>query len=73
MSGWWLPALTLVGALGSTYVFCLRPMRRGRYGLRAAPAASPEDRALDRQLREAWAEYARLRVSAPSPGHPSVP
>lgn len=73
MSGWWLPVLTLIGAIGLTYLLCLRPMRRGRCGLRAAHAASPEDRALDRQLREARAEYARLRASPPSPGHSSDP
>ena len=73
MSGWGLPLLTLIGAIGLTYVCCLQPMRRGQCGLRAAPAASPEDRALDRQLREARAEYARLRASPPSPGHPFDP
>ncbi len=68
MSGLWFPAAIAVAALGLTYLFCLRPMRRGQC-MTALPqrreqpltSRSPE---LDQALVQAGHELARLREEA---------
>ncbi len=65
MSELWFPAAIAVAALGLTYLFCLRPMRRGQC-MTALPqrreqpltSRSPE---LDHALVQAGHELARLR------------
>lgn len=55
-------------ALGLTYLFCLRPLRRGHgpaCGATAAAAPSRTD-GLDRALAQARAELTRLRVDRES-------
>ncbi len=63
MSELWFPAALAVAALGLTYLFCLRPMRRGHGpscgSTRAAAPSRTEG--LDRALAQAHAELMRLR------------
>ena len=60
MSEWLLPATVLLIALGSTYLFCLRPMRNG--GCAAQPtSACGGDGDLDRALQQARQEAQRSR------------
>lgn len=60
MSEWLLPATVLLIALGSTYLFCLRPMRNG--GCAAQPTrACQGDGDLDRALHQARQELQRSR------------
>lgn len=64
MSEWWLPGGVAVAALVLTYLFCVRPMRRGRCAMPAAGSNSAAD--LDRDLAEARTELTRLRGYAHS-------
>ena len=66
MSEWLLPIVVAAAALALTYVFCVRPMRRG-HRVHSSPAAAstrgnemgPDD--LASALQEARTELARLR------------
>lgn len=76
MSQWLLPVAVSLAALTLTYLFCLRPMRRG-HCLHGAPttasrpsAAQAEADDLDQALIRARAELARLRQSAATPLSP---
>lgn len=60
MSEWLFPSTVLLIALGSTYLFCLRPMRNG--GCAAQPASACHgDGDLDRALHQARQELQRSR------------
>lgn len=39
----WLPIVVLVAAIGLTYLFCIRPMRRSRCGRVAGTAGNQTD------------------------------
>ena len=55
MSQLWLPATTALTATALTYLFCIRPMRRGHCtnpGRAARVEATELDRDLDRMLLE---------------------
>jgi hypothetical protein len=56
MSELLLPASVAIAAVALTYVFCVRPMRRGHCGM-GSSAAQPRD--LDSQLGQARAELER--------------
>jgi len=66
VSEWLLPAGVAIAALALTYLFCLRPMRRGYCSAGTnrvaggAEAGHTEDS--DRALRHARTELARLRA-----------
>lgn len=71
-----VPALVLVGAVVTSYVFCVRPMRRGTCAM-SAPArerwSSPEpvgsvSSASDAELAQVRQELALLREQAGSNG-----
>lgn len=62
MSEWALPLLVLAAALGSTYLFCLRPMRNGNCATRNCSPASAGDQRVDRELQEARLELQRVRA-----------
>ncbi|MQA03878.1 MAG: hypothetical protein GEV07_14530 [Streptosporangiales bacterium] len=55
----WFGALLLVAAAAATYLFCIRPMRRGECGM-AGP--STQASAKQRELLELRQEVARLRA-----------
>jgi hypothetical protein len=59
MSELWLPASVAAAALAFTYLFCVRPMRRGHC---ATGSSAPQDRALDSELAQARVELARALV-----------
>ena len=69
MSGWLLPVAVLVTSLTLTYLFCLRPMRRGERV--RAPHGQPADAdQLDANLARARSEIERLHAdleSQPAP------
>jgi hypothetical protein len=56
MSELWLPASTAAAAVALTYLFCVRPMRRGNCGM----ARSQPGRDLDRELVEARSRLATI-------------
>lgn len=61
MSGWLLPVAVLVTSVALTYLFCLRPMRRGRCG--SAPSRQTADAdQLDADLARARIQLDRLRA-----------
>lgn len=73
MSEWLLPAGVAIASLALTYLFCLRPMRRGHRSAGASPAcvnhsqagsAQAEVAELDWALSQARADLARLRVGS---------
>lgn len=72
MSEWVFPATVLLIALGSTYLFCLRPMRNG--GCAAQPASACHgDGDLDRALHQARQELQRSREECGlEPAHPQA-
>lgn len=55
----YLPVVVAIGALALTYLFCLRPMRRGTCMHRGA---TPPRTALDRELELARTELELLRL-----------
>jgi hypothetical protein len=58
----WFPGALAVAVLALTYLFCLRPMRRG-HGPACGPRAAAPNRTegLDGALAQAHAELTRLR------------
>lgn len=60
MSDLWLPVAVVVAAFALSYLFCMRPMRRGRC-MTARPGSTSQPSELDRALTEARAELAQLR------------
>lgn len=60
MTEWLAPAGVLLAAVTLTYVFCVRPMRRG--GCHTLTAGRPGTKELDRALEQTRAELARLRA-----------
>ncbi len=74
MNEWWLPAGILLAAVGSTYFFCVRPMRRGNRATSAA-GRSRTARQLDQALDDARTELARLHGGAQRnlPAHHDAP
>lgn len=65
MTEWLLPVAVSVAALALTYLFCIRPMRRGRcHGMShpstAADGANSEARDLERALEGSRSELAEL-------------
>jgi hypothetical protein len=69
MSELWLPAGVAAVAVALTYLFCVRPMRRGHCGM--APSGPGRD--LAHELAEARARLATILTEqnakvAPSPG-----
>jgi hypothetical protein len=79
----WLHAAFAVTAVLLTYLFCVRPMRRGHgCGQGSAPADTGRDDAVDREIARLRAEVARLRqgsgtmagsITAGGNAHPSTP
>jgi hypothetical protein len=63
VSEWGLPAGILLAAVGLTYFFCVRPMRRRNCATSAAERLSTTEE-LDRALDGARTELARLRADA---------
>ena len=62
MSGWLLPLAATAAAGGLTYVFCMRPMLKGRRCAMGSPRPEAESMtALDEQIAAAHAELAALR------------
>jgi hypothetical protein len=62
----WLPALIAIAALALTYVFCVRPMRRGQDHNAGAGKTQAH---LDQALTQARDEVTRLREDrAPAVG-----
>lgn len=62
-----LPLVVLVAAVTMTYVFCLRPMRKGHACHQST--STPAEADLDRALGEARLELDRLRTTpAAAPG-----
>ncbi len=55
-----LPLITLVAAVTLTYLFCVRPMRRGRHGCH-----KPTQDHLDRDLAALRRELDALREQSP--------
>jgi hypothetical protein len=82
MSELWLPAGVAAAALAFTYVFCVRPMRRGHCVI---GSSAPQGRGLDWELGQARAELDRAlaeqqvgdkrarEASAPEPFRPTPP
>jgi hypothetical protein len=74
MSELLLPASVAIAAVALTYVFCIRPMRRGHCGM-GSPAVHPRD--LDSQLGQARAELetalAEQRVADTRTGDTAAP
>ena len=60
-----LPVAVLVSAVTMTYLFCLRPMRKGHA---CHQSTSPPAEAEDRALREARLELDRLRTTPAAAG-----
>ncbi len=60
MSDLWLPIAVVVAAFALSYLFCVRPMRRGQC-MTTRPGAASQTGELDRALTEARAELAQLR------------
>lgn len=56
----WMAALVLAVAIGATYVFCIRPMRRGECGAGAAGVAHDAEHA--REIAELRDEIRILRA-----------
>ncbi len=56
MSELWLPASVAAAAVTLTYVFCVRPMRRGHCGM---GSSARQRRDLDRELAQVRAELDR--------------
>jgi hypothetical protein len=56
MSELLLPASVAIAAVALTYVFCIRPMRRGHCGM---ASSTSHGRGLDQELAEVRAELAR--------------
>lgn len=57
----WLAALVAVAAIGATYYFCIRPMRRGGHcGMGAGECQSDTER--DREIAELREELRILRA-----------
>ena len=73
MNELWSPASIFLAAVGSTYFFCVRPMRRAN----RAPSAAGHSRTgeLDRALDEARTELTKLRGGAELnlPAHHGTP
>jgi hypothetical protein len=63
VSEWGLPAGILLAAVGLTYFFCVRPMRRRNCATSAAERLSTTEE-LDRALDGARTELARLCADA---------
>lgn len=63
-----LPALTLVAAIALTYLFCIRPMRRGRCAMTppSGPAPTAEQHRLQAEIEAARAQLAALRADPPA-------
>lgn len=59
MSDLWLPVVVVVAAFALSYLFCVRPMRRGRC-MTAQPRPADQPTELDRAITEARAELAQL-------------
>lgn len=57
----WLAALIAVAAVAATYLFCVRPMLRGR-GHCATTGSPVQDTELDRQVAELREELRALRA-----------
>ncbi len=78
MSELWLPASVAAAAVTLTYVFCVRPMRRGHCGM---GSSARQRRDLDRELAQvraeldrAWAEQVSdKRASEAAAQEPSRP
>jgi hypothetical protein len=69
MSGWLVPVAVLVTSLALTYLFCVRPMRLGRY-VDAPHGQAADLKQLDVDLVRARNELGRLRAeleSQPAP------
>lgn len=68
MSEWWLPLGSVLAAVGLTYFFCMRPMRRGHCA--STPAGrSPTAEQLDRDLDQARTHLTRLRTETDQDAH----
>lgn len=65
MSDLWLPIAVVVAAFSLSYLFCVRPMRRG-YCLTAQTQPTHEPGELDRAVSDARAELAQLRARSGS-------
>jgi hypothetical protein len=82
MSELWLPASVAAAALVFTYVFCVRPMRRGHCGI---GSSVPQRRDVDWELAQVRAELDRAlaeqqvgdrradETAAPEPSQPAPP
>lgn len=74
MSELFLPASIAIAAVALTYVFCVRPMRRGHCGMGSSAA---QHRDLDSELTQARAELNRAlaeqRVAEKRAGETAVP
>ncbi len=65
MSDLWLPMAVVVAAFALSYLFCVRPMRRGHcMTTRTQPAHEPGE--LDRAVSDARAELDQLRAGSGS-------
>lgn len=61
MSGYLLPLAATVAAVAVTYLFCIRPMRRGGHCALSMSTAGSDAAELDSQIAKTRAELARLR------------
>ena len=66
MSELWLPIAVVVAAFALSYLFCMRPMRRG-HCMTAQPTRASQPSELDRAITEARAELAQLERGSRSP------
>ena len=60
MSDLWLPVAVVAVAFALSYLFCVRPMRRG-HCMTARPGRATQANELDRAITEARAELDQLR------------
>lgn len=69
MNGLLLPALTLLAAIGLTYLFCVRPMRKGQCASArpAGPQSTTGQGADQAEIEAARAQLAALRARQPAP------
>jgi hypothetical protein len=59
-----LPGIVVAASLALTYVFCLRPMRRGQCGMsRVVTSAAPVAEDRDAEVAALRAEVAALRAA----------
>ncbi|WP_327432917.1 hypothetical protein [Streptomyces sp. NBC_01236] len=73
MTAYVLPLLATAAAAALTYVFCVRPMRRGNSCHMSAPAASDTSTETDAEIRRLREEVQLLRHEADLIRRPTVP